>query len=205
MNIESMLGKSINESKLINTNEEVSESKIHLSERTELTESIDSRMETDGSEPVFETSKMKDRNISTNETNDDKFNTKTKKCILDKETKKCYSENQPTIPNKKSKEAKTEEQRLGKELRLVPSATEVKTEDILIKDLASNEQEEITRPIDMEMKYSKNVTHDIDMDKSKPNDENNLLYEVDIESNPYSVLESGYPDTEQGLDSISTS
>merc|ERR1719153_1826376 len=141
MNIESMLGKSINESKLINTNEEVSESKIHLSERTELTESIDSRMETDGSEPVFETSKMKDRNISTNETNDDKFNTKMEKCIHDKKPKKCYSENQP---NKKLKEEITEDQRLGKELCLVPSATEVKIEDILNKDLASNEQEEIT-------------------------------------------------------------
>merc|ERR1719219_1731631 len=52
------------------------------------------------------------------------------------------------------------------------------------------------------MKYSENVTHDINIDKSKTNDDNNLLSEVDAESNPYSpkasVLESGYPDTEQG-------
>jgi len=200
MNIESMLGTQINKSKLINTKEEVSASKIYLSERIKLTESIDSRMETDGSEPVFETSKMKDINISTNETNNDKFNTEMEKCILHGETIKCYTENQPTIPNKKPKEEKIGDQSFGKEC-LVPSATEVKTEDILIKDLASNEQEEIMRPSVIEMKYSKNVTHDIDMEKFKTNEDNNLLSEVDMESNPYSpkapVLESGYPDTEQ--------
>merc|ERR1719233_1661551 len=119
MNIKGMLGPPMNQSKLINTKEDVSEPKIYLAERVELTEFIDSRMETG----AF---RVKDGNISTNETNNKKFSTTMEKCITDREKEKCCMEKQATVPNKKPKEVENKDQSLGKTLDFVPSATEVK-------------------------------------------------------------------------------